>query len=133
MKVIFIYPLSYIFLWLFPFISQCYQLRNGHGNDKEFNNLWSSCTSAYFQAFNCTIDTIVFLYREQPWKLTSLKIDPEFEYNYSKWRLYLSFLPGYQLGKKKSSENENENEPDSHIGVHSFDYSKMNSNLNNMD
>ncbi|QPG73555.1 hypothetical protein FOA43_000867 [Brettanomyces nanus] len=95
MKVIFVYPLAYILLWLFPFIHQCYILQDG---GEGWNCYWVFTTAAFFQAFNCTIDTLVFLYRERPWTLTAAKVDPFQRYDYMSWRRAVSFLPGFNLG-----------------------------------
>lgn len=101
MKVIFVYPVSYILLWMFPFIHQCYILRH------DGKVTWSSYTwyamAAFFQAFNCTIDTLVFLYRERPWTLTVARVDPGMRFSYSLWRHWLSFLPGYHLNEQCTS------------------------------
>ncbi|KAG7891818.1 hypothetical protein KL936_001761 [Ogataea polymorpha] len=95
MKVIFIYPVSYILLWLWPFVAQCYQLQRGR---RAYYHLWVFCISSFFQAFNCTIDTLVFLFREHPWDLRASKVDPYAEHNYGWLRRKLCFFPGYQLG-----------------------------------
>lgn len=58
MKVIFIYPLSYIILWLLPFINHYQVIRTGS------ETLWSTAPSAIFQPLNCFIDVLVFLIRE---------------------------------------------------------------------
>ncbi|VEU21624.1 DEKNAAC102272 [Brettanomyces naardenensis] len=102
MKVIFVYPLAYIVLWLFPFIHQCYILRDG-GNS--WNCYWAYTAAAFFQAFNCTVDTLVFLGREKPWTITAAKVDPYQRYSYSRWRRAVSFLPGYELGGAPASSS----------------------------
>ncbi|OUM54151.1 hypothetical protein BVG19_g3504 [[Candida] boidinii] len=123
MKAIFLYPFAYILLWTFPFISQCILLKN---NGEPVSSRWLLAVSGFFQAFNCTIDTIVFLVREQPWKMRIEKnesIQLSLYYNsivnsnnknnnnnnnlihsntddnlkISKWREFVSFLPGYKL------------------------------------
>ncbi len=71
-KSIFIYPLSYVFLWLAPFILQCLQFNY---EEKHGPIFWLSCIVAWMQPFNCTIDTLVFLFRETPWNYTSDKIE----------------------------------------------------------
>ncbi|KAG7746194.1 hypothetical protein KL912_004454 [Ogataea haglerorum] len=95
MKVVFIYPVSYMLLWLWPFVAQCFQLQHGR---RAYYHLWVFCMSSFFQAFNCTIDTLVFLFREHPWNLRASKVDPYAEYSYCWLRRKLSFLPGYRLG-----------------------------------
>ncbi|QOU21573.1 hypothetical protein BRETT_001298 [Brettanomyces bruxellensis] len=95
MKVIFVYPVSYLLLWMFPFIHQCYVLK--HNGEVTSNTYVWYAMAAFFQAFNCTIDTLVFLYRERPWTLTVARVDPGMRFSYSLWRHWLSFLPGYHL------------------------------------
>lgn len=95
MKVIFVYPVSYLLLWMFPFIHQCYVLK--HNGEVTSNTYVWYAMAAFFQAFNCTIDTLVFLYRERPWTLTVACVDPGMRFSYSLWRHWLSFLPGTTL------------------------------------
>ena len=70
MKSIFIYPFAYLALWLFPFILQTTQV------NYEFHHhpiYWLNCMGAFFQPLNGFVDTLVFFYREQPWKYTILR------------------------------------------------------------
>lgn len=70
MKSIFVYPFAYILMWLFPFILQCTQI------NYEFRNgpiVWLNCVGAFMQPFYGTVDSMVFFYREQPWKHTILE------------------------------------------------------------
>lgn len=110
MKSIFIYPISYIFLWLAPFALQCIQydweLRHGPV-------YWLTAISAFMQPFNCTVDTFVFLIRETPWNYTVLKVtrrikekrgavyenDRFIDYykHHETWRKYFGWLPLYYV------------------------------------
>lgn len=101
MNVIFVYPLSYLFLWFFPFIQQCYTLRKG-GNT--WGTFWAYALASFFQAFNCTIDALVFFFREKPWQLRCDQVDPTMRYHYSYWRRALSFLPGYHLTQGRAGD-----------------------------
>lgn len=94
MKSIFIYPISYIFLWSFPFILQCFEFHNPNSRI-----LWLNAVLAFFQPFNCTVDTLVFVYRERPWTITTIQTDtnPLEQYEYPRWRRALSWLPLYSL------------------------------------
>lgn len=70
MKSIFVYPFAYIFVWLGPFILQCTQFNYEWHHHPIF---WLNCVGAFMQPFNGTVDSLVFLYREQPWKYTIMK------------------------------------------------------------
>lgn len=67
MKSIFIYPLAYIFVWLFPFILYCTQINY---EEKHGPIYWLNCLGAFMQPFNGFVDSLVFFYRETPWKYT---------------------------------------------------------------
>lgn len=70
MKSIFIYPIAYVSIWLFPFILQCTQFNYEaeHGPV-----VWLNYLSAFMQPFNGFVDSLVFFYREEPWKYTVMK------------------------------------------------------------
>lgn len=70
MKSIFIYPVAYIFLWLFPFILYITQLDYEHERGPIY---WLNCMGAFMQPFNGFVDSLVFFYRETPWKYTVMK------------------------------------------------------------
>lgn len=70
MKSIFIYPFAYCFIWLFPFILQCTQFNYEEQNGPVY---WLNCMGAFMQPFNGFVDSLVFFYREQPWKHTIMK------------------------------------------------------------
>lgn len=70
MKSIFVYPFAYILMWLFPFILQCTQI------NYEFHHgplVWLNCVGAFMQPFYGFVDSMVFFYREQPWKHTIME------------------------------------------------------------
>ncbi|ODV61988.1 G-protein coupled receptor ASCRUDRAFT_33063, partial [Ascoidea rubescens DSM 1968] len=109
MRTIFIYPISYIILWLGPFASQCIQYEWELENGPVY---WLTIISAFMQAFNCTVDTSVFLYKERPWNCSVMKVEEKIRkkggipinnwksngYNgKEKWRIYLNWLPLYHL------------------------------------
>ncbi|AOA62398.1 G protein-coupled receptor [Komagataella phaffii CBS 7435] len=94
MKVIFIYPIAYIFLWLFPFILQCVEFNYSREGGPV---LWLNYVAAFMQPFNCTVDSLVFFFRETPWNLTSSSVDHLYEHKYSDFRRSVSFLPMYGL------------------------------------
>lgn len=71
MKSIFVYPIAYVTVWLFPFILQCTQF-NYELSHKPIN--WLNYLSAFMQPFNGFVDSMVFFYREQPWNYTIMKL-----------------------------------------------------------
>ncbi|EGV63205.1 family A G protein-coupled receptor-like protein [Yamadazyma tenuis ATCC 10573] len=70
MKSIFIYPMAYVFIWLFPFILYITQVNYEREHGPIY---WINCMGAFMQPFNGTVDSFVFFYREQPWKYTVMK------------------------------------------------------------
>lgn len=70
MKSIFIYPVAYIFLWLFPFILYVTQLNYMNTDGPIY---WINCMGAFMQPLNGFVDSLVFFYRETPWKYTAMK------------------------------------------------------------
>lgn len=85
MKSIFVYPFAYILMWLFPFILQCTQI------NYEFHHgplVWLNCVGAFMQPFYGFVDSMVFFYREQPWKHTIME-------NFSK--LYSTQLESFYM------------------------------------
>lgn len=71
MKLIFVYPFAYIFVWLFPFILQCTQFNYEETHKPIF---WLNCMGAFMQPFNGFVDSLVFFYREEPWKYTTMRL-----------------------------------------------------------
>lgn len=65
LKSIFVYPMAYLLLWLFPFIVDCsqysYEIYNGP-------IVWLAYIATFMQPLNGVVDVAVFLYREQPWR-----------------------------------------------------------------
>lgn len=96
MKSIFIYPVSYVLLWIFPLIVHALDFKYGISKKPI---VWLNSVSAFMQPFNCTVDTVVFLIREKPWKITTKQVDlsTSENYHYSKWRRLISFLPLFGL------------------------------------
>lgn len=106
MKIIFIYPISYLLIWLFPLINHYQIIRT----KKE--TPWSTIAASICQPLNCLVDTCVFLIREKPWQLTKpletteMLMYANFDavggninelsgYDIHGWRFYISGLPGY--------------------------------------
>lgn len=67
MKSIFIYPVAYIFLWLFPFVLYVTQIKYEQHNPPIY---WLNCMGAFMQPLNGFVDSLVFFYREVPWEYT---------------------------------------------------------------
>lgn len=65
LKSIFIYPLAYMFLWLFPFIVDCSQY-----NYEVINGpiVWLAYIATFMQPLNGVVDVAVFVFRELPWR-----------------------------------------------------------------
>ncbi|KAH3667892.1 hypothetical protein WICMUC_005170 [Wickerhamomyces mucosus] len=99
MKKIFLYPISYILVWVFPITQYALLL----GND---NNYGIAIIFVTFIPLNGLIDSLVFLYREKPWQLTVMNLHKFNDDNQSvipklnKWRLKLSWLPLYGIPKE---------------------------------
>ncbi|CUM54563.1 unnamed protein product [Debaryomyces tyrocola] len=132
MKTIFIYPVSYVLLWTFPLIVQAVNFKYTNSNNKPI--VWLSSLSAFMKAFNCTVDTVVFLIREKPWKIITSKVDtsPTEKYTYSRWRHFISFLPLFSLPKShEDSPNYALNNSFSDPIFH--DYSKVLSDTGHVD
>ncbi|CUM54561.1 unnamed protein product [Debaryomyces tyrocola] len=103
MKTIFIYPVSYIFLWIFPLIVHAFDFKYGLSRKPI---VWLNSISAFMQPFNCTVDTVVFFIREKPWKIITSKVDvsPTEKYTYSRWRHFISFLPLFSLPRSHNTQ-----------------------------
>lgn len=67
MKSIFIYPMAYIFIWLFPFILYVTQLSYERSKGPIY---WINCLASFMQPFYGFVDSLVFFYREAPWRFT---------------------------------------------------------------
>lgn len=98
MKLVFIYPISYCFIWFFPFINQ---IMIWVRNEKR-GSLWTEGPSGFIQGFSAVINVSVFLIREKPWRLLTPVDDYDIVKDKNNWRRYLSFLP---LFKHYRSEN----------------------------
>lgn len=70
MKSIFIYPVAYVSVWLFPFLLQCTQFNHERTHGPVY---WLNYLGAFMQPFNGFVDSLVFFYREEPWKYTIMK------------------------------------------------------------
>ena len=70
MKSIFIYPFAYCFIWLFPFILQTTQFNYEEEHKPVY---WLNVLGAFMQPFFGFVDSMVFFYRERPWKYTAMK------------------------------------------------------------
>ncbi|OBA18060.1 hypothetical protein METBIDRAFT_19911, partial [Metschnikowia bicuspidata var. bicuspidata NRRL YB-4993] len=95
MKSIFIYPLAYISIWLFPFILYCTQFNyeQTHGPV-----VWLNYVSSFIQPFMGVVNSLVFFYREQPWKYTIMRIFKK----ENERKLDLVLAPGASMGDSES-------------------------------
>jgi G protein-coupled receptor GPR1 len=60
---IFIYPLTYVLLYIFPLIQQCLYYTSGVPSTTE-PVYWLALVAAWMKPFNCFVDTCVFVIRE---------------------------------------------------------------------
>lgn len=60
---IFIYPLTYVLLYIFPLIQQCLYYTRGAASTTE-PVYWLALVAAWMKPFNCFVDTCVFVIRE---------------------------------------------------------------------
>lgn len=67
MRTIFIYPCSYILLWLFPILADCYQI---HREIVHGPIMWLSSIVAFVRPMNSFVDSFVFIFKERPWRLS---------------------------------------------------------------
>ncbi len=65
LRILFLYPVSYMLVWTFPFISQCFQLSGRHF---EAQSLWLQILVTGVLALQASVDAAIFSYRERPWK-----------------------------------------------------------------
>lgn len=70
MKSIFIYPIAYVLMWLFPFVLYCTQINYERNHGPIY---WLNCLGAFMQPFYGFVDSMVFFYREKPWEHTVMK------------------------------------------------------------
>lgn len=65
LKSIFIYPVAYLLLWVFPFAVDCSQYRYEiyHGPI-----VWLAYIATFMQPLNGVVDVAVFMFREMPWR-----------------------------------------------------------------
>lgn len=124
MRAIFIYPVSYVFLWIFPLIVHAMDFATGVSIKPIY---WLIASAAFMQPFNCTIDTIVFFIREKPWKITTIEVYKSFpqDYEYARWRRAISFLPLFKLPTSSALDIDDKahvQSPD----VHNIQYDKRN-------
>lgn len=100
-KVIFLYPLAYFFLWIFPLVSNSLRLELK-------SNYPISVLVGFMQSFNGTVDTLVYLYREKPWKLTysnTPKSPFAPDEQIPQWRKLLRWLPLYELPEESAKKD----------------------------
>lgn len=70
MKSIFVYPFAYCFVWLFPFILHATQINH----EERYGPIyWINLLGAFMQPLNGFVDSLVFFYRERPWRYTVMK------------------------------------------------------------
>lgn len=64
-KSIFLYPISYLFCWIIPFVESFIQIKY---EEEHGPVVGISYVSTFMHPFNGFVDSCVFLFREKPWK-----------------------------------------------------------------
>ena len=68
LRILFLYPISYLLVWIFPLVSQCLQLTGHHFENQA---LWLQILVTGVLALQASVDAAVFSYRERPWRRAS--------------------------------------------------------------
>ncbi|CCK72541.1 Gpr1p KNAG_0K01760 [Huiozyma naganishii CBS 8797] len=74
LRAIFIYPFSYILLWLFPIIADISQTRHEllHGPI-----MWLTYIDTFIRPMSCFVHSFVFIFKEKPWKYSWNRVQAE--------------------------------------------------------
>ncbi|KAI9787249.1 MAG: hypothetical protein M1839_003487 [Geoglossum umbratile] len=65
LRLLFIYPLVYVLMWIIPFISHCLQFNDYFAYHPSFP---LECLVTFIIPFQCAVDCWVFSTREKPWR-----------------------------------------------------------------
>ncbi|KAF1964586.1 hypothetical protein BU23DRAFT_492045 [Bimuria novae-zelandiae CBS 107.79] len=65
LRLMFIYPLVYILVWLFPFINHCLTYQDGYARHPFY---WLNLVTIICITLMGTIDCLIFSLREKPWR-----------------------------------------------------------------
>ncbi|CAI4325966.1 CQS_1a_G0008350.mRNA.1.CDS.1 [Saccharomyces cerevisiae] len=90
LRAIFIYPLSYIGIWLFPIIADALQYKH---EIKHGPTMWVTYIDTCVRPLSCLVDVIVYLFKEKPWNYSWAKTE-------SKYLIEKNILKG-ELGEKE--------------------------------
>lgn len=91
MKVVFLYPIAYFLLWIFPMVQSSLRIE---GKTSYPLVVLVSLT----QPLNGLVDGLVFMYRERPWNLIYSKTPVSAQHKpVSTWRKFLRWLPLYHI------------------------------------
>nr|CAI6426853.1 AEL_HP1_G0008450.mRNA.1.CDS.1 [Saccharomyces cerevisiae] len=90
LRAIFIYPLSYIGIWLFPIIADALQYKH---EIKHGPTMWVTYIDTCVRPLSCLVDVIVYLFKEEPWNYSWAKTE-------SKYLIEKYILKG-ELGEKE--------------------------------
>ncbi|CAI7066893.1 BEM_collapsed_G0008730.mRNA.1.CDS.1 [Saccharomyces cerevisiae] len=90
LRAIFIYPLSYIGIWLFPIIADALQYNH---EIKHGPIMWVTYIDTCVRPLSCLVDVIVYLFKEKPWNYSWAKTE-------SKYLIEKYILKG-ELGEKE--------------------------------
>ncbi|WBF11821.1 hypothetical protein N7582_001080 [Saccharomyces uvarum] len=75
LRAIFIYPLSYIAIWLFPIIADALQYSH---EIKYGPTMWVTYIDTIVRPLSCLVDVIVYLFKEKPWNYSWAKTESKF-------------------------------------------------------
>lgn len=93
MKLIFIYPLAYSFIWVFQFVIQIIIWNEGENYTIP---LWLKSTASFCQGFTCVFDVSAFLIREKPWRLSHPVEGYDIKQDLTSWRRRFCCLPMFK-------------------------------------
>lgn len=71
-RSIFIYPCSYLALWVFPIIADCLQYNY---EEKHGPVMWVTYLDTFTRPLACIVNSMVFFYREKPWRHTWERVE----------------------------------------------------------
>lgn len=94
MKIVFLYPIAYFLLWIFPMVQNSIRI------EQVPLNYPVACIVSFTQAFNGVVDTLVFLYREKPWRLTVSNTPVVPDLGLSQWRKSLQWAPLFHIPRQ---------------------------------
>ena len=65
LRFLFVYPLAYMAMWIFPFISHAFQYSDTYAKNPPF---YVNCIAISAVGSQCTVDCLLFTFKEKPWR-----------------------------------------------------------------